>query len=111
MNYKQIKNFSKELKKLLKKYKSLVDDLENFKIRFPEVDLYANKNFAILYKNERLMIIKARLFCRDLKGKTLRIIYAYYQNERVIEFIEIYFKGNKESENKEIIKEYLKNLI
>jgi hypothetical protein len=30
----------------------------------------------------------------------IRIIYAYYENEDVIEFIEIYFKGDKENEDK-----------
>jgi len=56
-------------------------------------------------------IYKARKFpCRALKGKGaasgLRIIYAYYENEDVIEFVEIYYKGEKENENRERILRY-----
>ena len=39
----------------------------------------------------------------------IRIIYAYYEKEDVIEFIEIYFKGDKADEDKKrIIKNYTK---
>ncbi len=108
MNYKSTQEFSKDFKKLFKKYKTLKQDLDNFKGRFPEIDLFGNKNFAIFYDNGRTKIIKARFFCRYLKGKTLRIIFAYYSNEKIVEFIEIYFKGNKEREDQDRIKEYLK---
>jgi len=36
----------------------------------------------------------------------IRIIYAYYENEDVIEFIEIYFKGDKANEDKKRILKY-----
>ena len=37
----------------------------------------------------------------------IRIIYAYYEKEDKIEFIEIYYKGDKENENRErILKHY-----
>lgn len=71
--------------------------------------MQANKNFAILHQNKALLIIKARLFCKVLKGQTLRIICAYYKDRQIIEFIELYFKGDKENEDRERIKEYLKN--
>lgn len=109
MNFNELPEFSKEFKKLLKKYKTLEMDLEVFKKDIVEVDLSGNKNFAILHQNEQLLIIKARFFCRYLKGKTLRLICAYYSEQKIIEFIEIYFKGNKKNENRERIKEYLKN--
>ncbi|MFH1610391.1 MAG: hypothetical protein ABIA91_00705 [Patescibacteria group bacterium] len=107
MNYRVLKIFSREFKKMLKKYRTLEDDLENFKERFIAVDLVSNKNFAIVHQNDKLMIIKSRLYCQTLKGQTLRIIFAYYQKEKIVEFIEIYFKGNKENEDKQRIKEYL----
>jgi hypothetical protein len=48
--------------------------------------------------------------CKSLKGKGaksgIRIIYAYFEQEDTIEFIEIYFKGDKENEDKERIKKY-----
>jgi hypothetical protein len=36
----------------------------------------------------------------------IRIIYAYYEKEDVIEFIEIYFKGDKANEDKKRIIKY-----
>ncbi len=36
----------------------------------------------------------------------IRIIYAYYESEDVIEFIEIYFKGDKANEDKKRIIKY-----
>ncbi len=59
-------------------------------------------------------IYKVRKFaCRALKGKGnqtgIRIIYAYFKDEDRIEFVEIYFKGDKESEDrKRINSKYLK---
>ena len=108
INFKQLNEFSKEFKKLSKKYKTLNRDLETFKKNIVFVDLNANKNFSILYQNKNLEIIKARFFCRYLRGKTLRIIYGYYYNLKIIEFIEIYFKGDKENEDRKRINNYLR---
>jgi len=47
--------------------------------------------------------------CRALRRRALRVIYAYFEQEQRIEFIEIYFKGDKENEDRKRIKEYLKN--
>jgi hypothetical protein len=57
-------------------------------------------------------IYKARKFaCRSLKGKGahsgIRVIYAYSEDVDKIEFIEIYYKGDKENEERErILKRY-----
>jgi len=56
-------------------------------------------------------IYKARKFaCKSLKStgsrSGIRIIYAYYEKEDMIEFIEIYYKGDKENEDRERIKKY-----
>ena len=107
MNFKELPEFSKEFKKLLKKYKTLEADLEVFKKDIIEVDLSDNKKFVILHNSGQMCVIKTRFFCRYLKSKTLRLIYAYYANHEIIEFIEIYFKGDKENEDGERIKNYL----
>jgi len=39
----------------------------------------------------------------------LRIIYAYCENKHMIEFIQLYFKGDKENEDHNRIKNYLCN--
>ena len=45
--------------------------------------------------------------CRALRDRSLRTIYGYLEQEQRIDFIEIYFKGEKENEDRERIKEYL----
>lgn len=115
MNFKNTEEFQKDFKKLSKKFKTTDDDLTEFKKVLSAAPLGIGKHFNVIAKNDFIYIIKARFFCRSLKKKDLRIIYAYIENHQTIEmigieFIEIYFKGNKENENRERIKEYLKNL-
>ncbi len=109
MNFNELAEFAKEFKRLAKKYKSLPHDIEEFKRVIIITPVGTSKHFNIITKNEQCLIIKARFFCRYLKGSSLRIIYAYKEEDNVIDFIEIYFKGNKENENYDRIKEYLKN--
>ena len=109
MNFNELPEFFKEFKRLAKKYKSLFEDLEEFKRIVDVVPLGNSKHFNVLTKNEQCSIIKARLFCRYLKGSSLRIIYAFHNQSCKVDFIEIYFKGDKENEDRERIKEYLKN--
>ncbi len=58
-------------------------------------------------------IYKVRKFaCKSLKGKGvqsgIRIIYSYFIEEDKIEFVEIYYKGDKENENRSRIKKLYK---
>ncbi len=108
-NYNELPEFSKEFKQFSKKYKSLPGDLEEFKRVIDVAPLGNSKHFNIITRNEQYAIIKARLFCRYLKGSSLRIIYAFHYQGCKVEFIEIYFKGNKANEDQERIKKYLKN--
>lgn len=110
MNFNEIPEFSKELKRLSKKYKSLVNDLEEFKRVISIIPLGNSKHFNIVTRNEKYTVIKARLFCRYLKGSSLRIIYVFYDTSLNVDFIEIYFKGEQENENRNRINEYLKNI-
>jgi mRNA-degrading endonuclease RelE of RelBE toxin-antitoxin system len=110
MNYKELPSFTKEFKQLSKKYKSLPKDLEEFKNILNTIPAGNSKHFTPITKNNLCAIIKARLFCRYLKGSSLRIIYAFHSQTNEINFIEIYFKGNKPNEDKDRIKVYLKNL-
>lgn len=109
MHFNELPEFQKELKRLGKKYKSLSDDLQEFCNVVSAVPLGNSKHFNIITQTEVVCIIKARLFCKYLKGSSLRIVYAYFEQEQRIELIELYFKGEKENEDHERIKEYLKN--
>ena len=109
MNFSETNEFSKDFKRLSKKYKSLSDDLLEFKKVVTELPLGTGKHFVILHSQEKVKIVKARFFCKYLRGASLRIIYAYREGSVTIDFIEIYFKGDKENEDRERIKNYLKN--
>lgn len=111
MNFSSIDEFEKEFKRLSKKYKSLAEDLEEFKKVINLIPLGTSKHFAVLHVHNSIKIIKARFFCKYLKGSSLRIIYSFNDQIQKIEFIEIYFKGNKENEDRRRIESYVKNII
>ncbi len=108
-NFNFLPEFEKEFKRLFKKYKTLRDDLEKFKNVLESCPAGVGKNFIIIHSSETIKIIKARMSCRALCDRSLRVIYGYFQQEEKIVFIEIYFKGEKENEDRERIKDYLKN--
>ena len=113
MNFSSIDEFEKDLKNLSKKYRSLPDDLAEFKKVLTKFPQGTGKHFALLHNAEEVKIMKARLFCRYLRGSSLRVIYAYHSETDTIEFIrfiELYFKGNKEREDQNRINLYLKSI-
>jgi len=109
MSYNEVPEFSKEFKRLSKKYKSLPEDLGEFKRVVNVAPLGNSKHFNVITKNDQCAIVKARFFCRYLKGASLRIIYAFHCQSCKVVFIELYSKGDKENEDRKRIKEYLKN--
>lgn len=118
IEYNAIDLFKKDFNKLLKKYRTLEEDLETAKRN--AIELYHLKNihnqsiFPIQgFCSEKIQICKIKKFaCKALKGRGaksgIRVIYAFYCQSCKVEFIEIYFKGDKENEDRERIKEYLK---
>ena len=111
MIFQEIPEFKKEFKKLFKKYKSLDKDLKKFKNIlkiFPCGN--GSKHWNELYKNSNFFVFKSRLSCAYLKRNSLRIIYSYNEKEKVFCFLEIYFKGDKISEDKGRIKRHIKDL-
>ncbi len=110
MNFNELPEFKKEFKRLRKKYKSLPEDLHEFCKVISVIPRGNSKHFKVITQTEFVYIIKARLFCKYLKGSSLRIVYAYFEQEQRIEFIQLYFKGEKENEDRDRIREYLKTL-
>lgn len=108
MNFNELPQFTKEFKQLSKKYRSLPDDLNEFKKIVTALPIGVGKHFNVVTQNDLVKVIKARFFCRYLKGSSLRVIYSYVKEENIIEFIEIYFKGDKANEDHERIRLYLK---
>ena len=107
MTFDELPEFEKERKRLARKYRSLSDDLREFRNVVSVVPLGNRKHFVVIARNENVHIVKARLFCRYLKGSSLRVIYSYCEQDQRIEFIELYFKGDKENEDRQRVKEYL----
>jgi len=62
MNYNELPEFSKEFKRFSKKYKSLSDDLVEFKRIVSVVPLGNSKHFNIITQTEVVRVVKARLF-------------------------------------------------
>ncbi len=108
MNFNETDEFTKNFKRLSKKYRSLPDDLLEFKRIVTELPLGSGKHFVILHSQEKVKVVKARFFCRYLRGASLRIIYAYQEAETEIDFIELYFKGEQANENRAFINEFLR---
>ncbi len=117
---RRLAEFEKDLKRLSKRFRTLKEDLKIFvdnqlklyhKLGIDNRGCVRISDIGISYPE----IYKARKFaCKSLKGKGaasgIRVIYAYYNKENVIEFIEIYYKGDKENEDKKrILQTYKEN--
>jgi len=109
-NFDSLPEFRRELRKLSRKYNTLNDDLEIFKEVLSASPTGFGNSFTVIHSTEVIKIVKARMACRSLRGKSLRVIYAYLEREEKVEFVEIYYKGNKENEDRARIKEYLKSV-
>jgi len=113
---RKLTEFEKDFKKLLKRFKTLDDDIETFINRQLKLTHKLGKDNKGVVPISGLgvgnpKIYKAKRFaCKALKGRGgmsgIRIIYAYYEKDDVIEFIEIYFKGDKATEDKQRIIKY-----
>lgn len=102
--------FEKEKKKLAKKYRSIPDDLKDFEEILLNVPTGIGKNFTIIHSEDNLQVVKARLACRSLRDRSLRVIYAYHEKQITFMYIELYFKGNKENEDRERVQQYIESM-
>jgi hypothetical protein len=121
MNYDETEEFTRDFKKLLKKFSSLADDLEvNKQYR---IELFHCKGidsrsiFEIqgVGNTTDLKFFKIKKFqCKDLKGRGsksgIRLTYAYFPIEQKIVFIEIYFKANQDNENRQRIINFINTI-
>ena len=110
-----VPEFEKDMKRL-KRFSSLEEDLQMFiKVALNAFHKQNIDSKAIFHISDLGIhspkIYKARKFaCKSLKGKGaqsgIRVIYAYHEEDDWIEFIEIYYKGDKENENRAMIKRH-----
>ncbi len=114
----RLPEFEKDTRRLLKKFKTIEDDLEIFiekqlflyhKLKVDNRGIFQITGLPV----ENPEVYKAKKFaCKSLKGRGvqsgIRVIYAYDEQKDKIMLIEIYFKGDKANEDKQRILEYLR---
>lgn len=114
----RLPEFEKDTKRLLKRFKTIEDDLEIFiekqlflyhKLKVDNKGIFQITGLPV----ENHEVYKAKKFaCKSLKGRGvqsgIRVIYAYDEERDKIVLIEIYFKGDKANEDKQRIFEYLR---
>ena len=124
INYSTIAEFDKDFKKLGKRFKTLEKDFALMQKMLLEPHYLQNQPVptkALVdiegFCSETYQSKKVRKFaCASLKGKGgnsgIRVIFVYenINDEHYITFIEIYFKGDKEIEDRERLKKFLKEL-
>ena len=114
----RLPEFERDIRRLLKRFKTIEDDLEIFiekqlflyhKLKEDNKGIFQITGLPI--GNPK--VYKAKKFaCRSLKGKGvrsgIRVIYAYDEEKDKVELIEMYYKGDKENEDRQRILNYLR---
>lgn len=114
----RLPEFDKELKKLSRRFRTLEADFQIFiKAQVSLFHDFKQDNGGIVniagLGIEEPKIYKARKFaCRALSGtgsnSGIRVIYAYHKQDNRVQFIEIYYKGDKELEDRARILKHFK---
>ncbi len=109
MHFDELPEFSRDVKVLLKKYKTLNDDLIVLK---QVLEVFPNERPPFSYQINNLAIksnvLKVKkIACKSLKGKGvntgLRLIYAFLPEKQKIVLIEMYHKNDRRHEDRERI--------
>ena len=106
----ELEEFKRDIKKLLKKYPSLDDDL---RLRKAVLEVMpagpTNHTARISDLGVSSKIYKTRLMCRSVKrGDAFRLIYCHDDAESKVTLIELYFKGDKPTEDRKRISRYFR---
>ena len=117
IQYSALPAFDKDFKKLKKRFITLDKDFEIMKRS--AIEVYHLKNIptpAVVkmegFCSDKYDSMKVRKFsCMALKGRGsasgIRVIYVFETESCKATFVEIYFKGDKENEDKERLKVFL----
>jgi len=109
MRFDELPEFGKDLKALLKRFRTLNDDLGVVKtILQKKPDERPPFSFRIENLGIETCVIKVKkIACKALKGRGvntgLRLVYAYFPTDQRIVFIELYYKSDKENEDRQRI--------
>lgn len=109
MKFEELEEYQKDLKALLKKYRTLKDDLNVVK---QVLEILPNERPPFSFRIDNLgietCVIKVKkIACKALKGRGvnsgLRLVYAHFPTDQRIVFIELYHKSDKENEDRQRI--------
>jgi mRNA-degrading endonuclease RelE of RelBE toxin-antitoxin system len=109
IKFDELPEYQKDLKRLLKKYRTLNHDMEDVR---QDLDDEPGASPPFSFRIEGLgittCVIKIKKIASDsFKGRGVnsgfRLIYAWFEKEQRIVFIELYHKKEKENENRERI--------
>ncbi len=111
--------FERELKALRKKYRSLDEDLQTLiksglhPFHHLGLDTGHIEKMTEVQTSEAMVMFKVvRMACKALKGtgsrSGVRVIYGYEASRDRVVLVELYFKGDKENEDRERIRAFLK---
>lgn len=115
MTFDELAEYQRDLKTLLKKYRTLNDDLSVVRKVLEIVpDERPPFSFRIDGLGLESCIIKVKkIACKSLKGRGvnsgLRLVYAWFSDEQKITFIELYHKSDKENEDRQRIMHHFGN--
>ena len=106
MTFDELDEFKRDLKGLLKKYRTLNEDLALVQsILKKKPDERPPFRFRMDDLGIETCIIKVKkIACKALKGRGvnsgLRLVYAHFTDQQKMVFIELYHKNDKENENR-----------
>lgn len=109
MIFEELDEYKKDLKGLLKKYRTLHSDLDVVKKVLAVLPAERPPfSYRIDYLGIETCVIKVKkIACKSLKGRGVnsgfRLIYAHFEKAERIVLIELYHKNEKGNENKERI--------
>lgn len=109
MKFEELDEFKKDMKGLLKKYKSLREDLLVVKkVLMIMPDERPPFSFQIDHASVAARIIKVRkIACKSLKGEGvnsgLRLIYAHFKKEKRIVMIGLYDRNDKQHSDRKML--------
>ena len=114
MKFDELEEYKKDFKGLLKKFRTLKDDIGVVK-QVLEVMPNERPPFSFRIDNlgiETCVIKVNKIACKALKGRGvnsgLRLVYAHYPANQRIVFIELYHKNDKENEDRQRILNHFK---
>jgi mRNA-degrading endonuclease RelE of RelBE toxin-antitoxin system len=114
ISFEELPEYQKDMKRLLKKYRSLESDMDDVRKDLnDEPDSFPPFSFRIEGLGISTCVIKIKKIASDsFKGRGVnsgfRLIYAYFAEEQRIVLVELYHKNEKENEDRIRILKYFK---